>query len=136
MKRLTASIVVKFVQRQTVPADRVPELILTVHAALLALTAVGGAPKRQSPAKLMRDSIKKDFLVCLEDGVRLKTLKRHLRACHGMTPDQYRQKWGLPPHYPMVAPQYAQLRAAYARDGQLWRQRNRVKPRPGPGDRT
>jgi predicted transcriptional regulator len=136
LKRLTASIVAKFVQSHTLPADQVPGLILAVHAALQALTADGGERQRDSSAKLMRDSIKRGYLVCLEDGARLKMLKRHLRAYHGMTPDEYRLKWGLPPHYPMVAPQYAQLRAVYAREGQLWRQRRKGKPRSGHTDRT
>jgi predicted transcriptional regulator len=131
LRRLTASIVVKFVRRHTLPVQDIPELILAVHTALQAATG-GGEARPKTPAKLMRDSIKRGYLVCLEDGAKLKLLKRHLRACHGLTPDEYRRKWGLPSHYPMVAPQYAELRATYAREGELWRQRKRGRP---PSDR-
>ena len=104
-------------------------------AVLRALTAeaIGEAPK---PAVPVRRSITPEYLVCLEDGKKLKMLKRHLRSTYGMTPDEYRQKWGLPPDYPMVAPNYAEQRSVFAKKIGLGRAGGRAGTRAGPAKKS
>src|SRR5689334_17699546 len=107
---LTADIVAAHVSNNSVGLSDVSQLIANVHAALANL---GGKPvenARQEPKVSVRASIKPDYLVCLEDGKKLKMLKRHLMTHYQMTPDDYRQKWGLNSDYPMVAPNYAEKR--------------------------
>ena len=113
---LTADIVAAFVSHNSVPTADLPELIRSVHAALQNL----GDPKAEEPEVLVpavsiKKSITPDFVVCLEDGKKFKSLKRHLRTKYDMTPDQYRAKWGLPSDYPMVAPNYASARSELAK---------------------
>ena len=108
---LTADIVSAHVSNNDVRVADVPGLIATVHQALSGL----GVPTqvdevRPDPAVSVRASVKRDHLVCLEDGKKMKMLKRHLMTEHGMTPDEYRQRWGLAGDYPMVAPEYAETR--------------------------
>ncbi|MGX7895796.1 MucR family transcriptional regulator [Tsuneonella sp. HG222] len=107
----TTDIVVSYVSNNSVAADEVSTLIRTVHATLAGL---GGAEapveERPEPAVSVRSSIKRDHIVCLEDGKKMKMLKRHLMTDHGMTPDEYRARWGLQADYPMVAPEYAEKR--------------------------
>lgn len=114
---LTADIVAAHVSNNSVAVNDLPTLISNVHTALAAL--VGPAPvvpeAKQEPAVSIRSSIKPDYVVCLEDGKKLKMLKRHLMTHYGMTPDQYRTKWGLPADYPMVAPNYAEQRRTLAK---------------------
>jgi predicted transcriptional regulator len=114
---LTADIVAAHVSNNSVAVNDLPTLISNVHTALAAL--VGPAPvvpePKQEPAVSIRSSIKPDYVVCLEDGKKLKMLKRHLMTHYGMTPDQYRTKWGLPADYPMVAPNYAEQRRTLAK---------------------
>lgn len=112
---LTADIVASHVMNNSVSANDVAGMIKTVHAALkgLGTPAIEPAPV-QEPAVSIRTSIKPDYIVCLEDGKRLKMLKRHLMSHYQMTPDQYRTKWKLPADYPMVAPNYAQQRKELA----------------------
>lgn len=108
---LTSDIVAAHVSNNNVEVSDVPALITTVYQALASLD--GGAPKaeeRPEPAVSVRASVKKDHLVCLEDGKKMKMLKRHLMTEHGMTPDEYRARWGLGADYPMVAPDYAETR--------------------------
>ena len=108
---LTADIVAAHVSNNNVTVDDVPALITTVHQALRGLG--GDAPVeevRPDPAVSVRASVKRDHLVCLEDGKRMKMLKRHLMTEHGMTPGEYRQRWGLAADYPMVAADYAETR--------------------------
>lgn len=108
---LTADIVAAHVSNNTLSVDEVPTLISTVYGALAGLG--GSAPveeARPEPAVSVRASVKRDHLVCLEDGKKMKMLKRHLMTEHGMTPDDYRQRWGLAADYPMVAPDYAETR--------------------------
>jgi predicted transcriptional regulator len=113
---LSADIVAAYVSHNSVTPGGLPALIETVHVALSKLGAVEAVPKIEAlvPAVLIRKSITPGFLICLDDGKRLKTLKRHLTNL-GMTPDQYRTKWGLPDRYPMVAPEYAATRSALAK---------------------
>ena len=126
---LTASIVSAFVSNNSVAAGDIPVLINQIHSALL---RVSSGTKEQSaeplkPAVSPKKSITPDYLVCLEDGKKFKSLKRHLRTQYNMTPEQYREKWGLPPDYPMVAPNYAAARSKLARDMGLGQQRRRRK---------
>lgn len=113
---LTADIVSSHFANNTVAAADVPSIIQNVYATLAGL----GSPaevvvERQEPAVSIRASIKPDYIVCLEDGKKLKMLKRHLMTRYGMTPDDYRAKWGLPSDYPMVAPNYAEQRRTLAK---------------------
>ena len=110
-------IVASYVANNTIASDQLPALIRSVHAALATLSDRAPAPasERPKPAVPINKSIHRDFLVCLEDGKELKMLKRHLRSTYGMTPDQYRKRWGLPADYPMVAPSYAARRSDFAK---------------------
>ena len=113
---LTADIVAAHVSNNSVAVNDLPNLIANVHGALAHLTSQSPAPEvRAEPSVSIRSSIKPDHIVCLEDGKRMKMLKRHLMTDHQMTPDQYRQKWGLNSDYPMVAPNYAEQRRALAK---------------------
>ncbi len=113
---LTADIVAAHVSNNSVAVNDLPQLIANVHGALSALGGPGSVPEvRQEPKVPIRSSIKPDYIVCLEDGKRLKMLKRHLMTHYQMTPDQYRQKWGLNSDYPMVAPNYAEQRRTLAK---------------------
>lgn len=115
--RLGSGIVAAFVSRNPVPADAVPEIIRTVHQALTGVSR--GAPaapeERPRPAVPIARSIQQDFIVCLEDGKKLKMLKRYLRSRYDLSPEEYRRRWGLPPDYPMVAPAYAARRSDFAK---------------------
>ncbi len=114
---LTADIVSAHVSNNSVAVSDLPMLIANVHGAL---TALGGVvtpePVALEPAVPIRNSVKRDFIVCLDDGKKLKMLRRHLMTHYGMTPDDYRAKWGLPADYPMVAPAYAEQRRQLAKD--------------------
>ena len=113
---LTADIVAAHVSNNSVGVNDLPQLISNVHGALATLTGTSAVPEiRQEPKVSVRASIKPDYIVCLEDGKRLKMLKRHLMTHYQMTPDQYRRKWGLNTDYPMVAPNYAEQRRALAK---------------------
>ena len=113
---LTADIVAAHVSNNSVAVNDLPQLIANVHSALSAIGGAASVPEvRQEPKVPIRSSIKPDYIVCLEDGKRLKMLKRHLMTHYQMTPDQYRQKWGLNSDYPMVAPNYAEQRRTLAK---------------------
>ena len=113
---LTADIVSSHFANNSVAAGDVPGIIQNVYATLAGLgSPVEVVVERQEPAVSIRASIKPDFIVCLEDGKKLKMLKRHLMTHYGMTPDQYRAKWGLPADYPLVAPNYAEQRRMLAK---------------------
>ena len=107
---LTTDIVAAYVSNNSVPAGELPGLIADIHAAIAGVAA-GAVPQqpeeRPVPAISVRKSVTPDFLICLEDGKKFKSLKRHLTTHHGLTPDEYRQKWNLPADYPMVAPTYS-----------------------------
>jgi len=115
--RLGAGIVAAYVSRNSVGTEAVPDIIRTVHQALEGLSR--GAPppveERPKPAVSIARSVQHDFIVCLEDGKKLKMLKRYLRSRYGMSPDEYRRRWGLPADYPMVAPAYAARRSDFAK---------------------
>ncbi len=113
--RLCADIVSAHLRKQATPPDALPELIRSVHAALRDAGTPAEAASPQEPAVPVRKSVFPDYIVCLEDGKKLKMLKRHLQASYGLTPDEYRAKWGLPASYPMVAPNYAEHRSDLAR---------------------
>jgi predicted transcriptional regulator len=111
---LAAEVVTSFVSNNSVPRGELPALIETVYAAVRRLTVAAAAIDPPTPAVSIRKSVTPDYLICLEDGKRFKSLRRHL-ATLGMTPDQYRAKWSLAPTYPMVAPNYAAQRSALAK---------------------
>lgn len=114
--RMTAEVAAAYVGNNSLPASQLPEVIKTIYSSISALD--GGAPLAASGAKPMvpiKKSIAPDYIICLEDGKKLKMLKRHLRTSYGMTPEEYRIKWGLPADYPMVAPNYAAQRSAFAK---------------------
>ena len=113
---LTADIVSAHVSNNSVAVNDLPVLIQNVHSALTGLGSRSEEPEvKQEPAVSVRSSIKPDYIVCLEDGKKLKMLKRHLMTHYQMTPDEYRQKWGLNSDYPMVAPNYAEQRRSLAK---------------------
>ncbi|WP_395645345.1 MucR family transcriptional regulator [Terricaulis sp.] len=114
---MAAEIVSAYVSANQVPPQDIPALIRTVHSAL---REVSGAPagvseSSQEPAVAIKKSVTPDYIVCLEDGKKFKSLKRHLRTRYSMTPEEYRAKWGLPHDYPMVAPNYAKERSNLAK---------------------
>ena len=124
---LAAEIVAAYVSKNSVPAVELPGLIGDIHAALARLTA-GSVPAKieaPKPAVPAKKSVTNDYIVCLEDGKRFKSLKRHLRTQYNMSPDDYREKWGLSADYPMVAPNYAQARSKLAKEMGLGQQRRR-----------
>ena len=110
----TADIVASHVQNNSVAISDLPQLIQTVHDSLAGLSG-GAAEEKPQPAVSVRRSVTPDHIVCLEDGRKLKMLKRHLATAYGMTPEEYREKWGLPADYPMVAPNYAKQRSSLAK---------------------
>jgi predicted transcriptional regulator len=124
---LTADIVSAYVSNNSVSANDIPGLINQVHAALLRVsngtTEMTAEPLK--PAISVKKSITPEYIVCLEDGKKFKSLKRHLRTQYNMTPEQYREKWDLPPEYPMVAPNYAAARSQLAKQMGLGQQRRR-----------
>ena len=114
---LTSQIVAAYVERNNIQSADMPALISTVHQSLMKLgqpEAPTEAPVELKPAVPVKKSIFPDYLVCLEDGKKLKMLKRHLRTSYDLTPGEYRAKWGLPADYPMVAPNYAKARSDLA----------------------
>ena len=125
---LTADIVAAHVSNNSVAVGDLGTLISNVHGALSTLGSPTVAPEvKQEPAVSVRSSIKPDYVVCLEDGKKLKMLKRHLMTHYNMTPDQYRAKWNLPADYPMVAPNYAEQRRALAKKIGLGTKRRRPR---------
>ena len=125
---LAADIVAAFVSNNSVPVTDLPGLIASVHAALGGLGHGEATEQAEplTPAVPIKKSIMPDYLVCLEDGKRFKSLKRHLRSQYNMTPEQYREKWNLPADYPMVAPKYAETRSRLAKHMGLGRQRGKA----------
>ena len=116
---LTATIVSAYVGNNVVPVSELPTLINTVRKGLIDATSPAQAPQEAAelrPAVPIKKSVTPEYIVCLEDGKKLKMLKRHLASSYGMTPDEYRARWGLPSDYPMVAPSYAKARSDLAKD--------------------
>ena len=120
----TTGIVVAYLRNNTLSLSDLSRVIREVHASLSTLGDGPATPPRE-PAVAIKKSVQPDYLVCLEDGKKLKMLKRHLRTNHAMTPEDYRAKWGLSPEYPMVAPNYAEQRSAFAKDIGLGRKSGR-----------
>lgn len=115
--RMTTDIVASFVSNNKVSSDELSDLIRTVHKTLAAISGSETVPpvERPKPAVPVNKSVQHDHIVCLEDGKKLKMLKRYLRSTYNMSPDDYRRRWGLPPDYPMVAPAYAARRSEFAK---------------------
>ncbi|HYG87903.1 MAG TPA: MucR family transcriptional regulator [Azospirillum sp.] len=122
---LTAKVVAAYVGNNTVGVNDLSTLINSVQAAFRGLGEEKAAPQKteQTPAVPIKKSVTPDYIVCLEDGKKLKMLKRHLKTVYGMSPDEYRAKWSLPPEYPMVAPNYAKARSEMATKLGLGRKR-------------
>jgi predicted transcriptional regulator len=129
---LTADIVSAYVSQNSLPVAGLPDLIASIHSSLtdLGQPSVTKLP-RQEPATNPKTSVKPDYIICLEDGKKFKSLKRHLAVHYGLAPDEYREKWGLNPDYPMVAPNYAAQRSTLAKAAGLGR-----KPRPTPAKKA
>ena len=127
----TTGIVAAYLGNNHVATSEIPTLIRTVHESLskLGQPAEPEAAAKPVPAVPIRKSVTPDYIVCLEDGKKLKMLKRHLRSTYGMTPEEYRARWGLPTDYPMVAPNYAERRSQFAKEIGLGRTR-RTEPEP------
>jgi predicted transcriptional regulator len=128
---LAADIVSAYVSNNSVPSSDLPSLINDIHSALVRVAGGGiempaEAPKPVIPVK---KSVAPDYIICLEDGKKFKSLKRHLRTQYNMTPEQYREKWGLSPDYPMVAPNYAKARSDLAKEMGLGQQRRKRQAR-------
>jgi predicted transcriptional regulator len=123
---LTTEIVSAYVASNNVASNDLTNLIADVHSALhrTASGPVEPAAEAQKPAVNVRKSVTADYIVCLEDGQKFKSLKRHLRTHYDLTPEQYREKWGLPADYPMVAPNYAKARSALAKEMGLGQKRS------------
>ena len=114
--RMTAQVVAAYVSNNPVPAAQLAEVIRAIHASLAGLESNGvQSAGGEAPAVPVKKSVTPEYIVCLEDGKKLKMLKRHLRTAYGLSPEQYRAKWGLPADYPMVAPTYAAQRSAFAK---------------------
>ena len=127
---LTASIVSAYVSKNSVPVAGLPDLVASVHASLQKLAgSLEPEPAPLTPAVPIKKSVTPDYIVSLEDGRKFKSLKRHLSAHYGMTPDEYRAKWNLPSDYPMVAPNYAQARSALAKSMGLGQKRAATRKR-------
>ena len=114
LTRLTADVVAAYVSNNSVPVADLPTMIKSIHATFQALGTDAPATS-QKPAVPIKKSVHHDYLICLEDGAKLKMLKRYLRTRYNMTPEDYRQKWSLPGDYPMVAPNYAEQRSVLAK---------------------
>ncbi|WP_029029215.1 MucR family transcriptional regulator [Salinarimonas rosea] len=129
---LAAEVVASYVANNSLPAQDLPGLIELVYSAVAGLGRAKEAERDAplEPAVAIRRSVTPDFIVCLEDGKKFKSLKRYLRTRYGLTPEQYRERWGLPPDYPMVAPNYARARSDLAKEMGLGQQRRRRRPPP------
>lgn len=129
--RMTAEVVSAYVSNNLLPATQIADTIKSVYGSLNALESGLGEVKRAplKPAVPIRKSVTPDYIICLDDGKKLKMLKRHLRTTYNLTPDEYRAKWGLAPDYPMVAPNYAAQRSAFAKKIGLGRKARHPKRR-------
>lgn len=124
---LAADIVSAYVSNNSVATGDLPGLIGDIHSALVRLSSgtIDAPAESLKPAVPIKKSITPDYIVCLDDGKKFKSLKRHLRTQYDMTPEEYRERWGLPPDYPMVAPNYAQARSQLAKKMGLGQQRRK-----------
>jgi predicted transcriptional regulator len=133
--QMTAEIVAAFVANSNVPAGELPRTITMVHASLSTLSQNSGVAEKEpevlKAAVSIRKSVTPDYIICLEDGKKLRMLKRHLRTAYGLSPDEYRARWNLPSDYPMVAPSYAKQRSDFAKKIGLG-QNSHARRKPGP----
>lgn len=116
LRGLTTDIVSSYLANNSVPAEQIPALIHQLFDALVKVGTGEQKPEALKPAVPIKKSVFPDYIICLEDGKKLKMLKRYLMSSYSMTPEEYRSRWGLPPDYPMVAPAYAEKRSALARE--------------------
>tara|TARA_R110000751_G_scaffold8041_3_gene32551 strand:+ start:57256 stop:57678 length:423 start_codon:yes stop_codon:yes gene_type:complete len=124
LAELTAEVVAAYVSNNVVQTSDLPGLIANVHSALGSTAKQTVTPvEKQKPAVSVRKSVQHEYIVCLEDGMKFKSLKRHLMTYHGLTPEEYREKWNLPADYPMVAPAYAEARSKLAKEMGLGQKR-------------
>ena len=123
LAEITADVVASYVRKNKVSISELPELIVSVHSAFARLNGDNllQVETNQVPAVAIGNSVSENYLTCLEDGLEFKSLKRHLRSHHNMSPEQYRDKWGLPADYPMVAPNYSLKRSKLAKESGLGR---------------
>lgn len=128
--RLSVDIVAAYVGHNQISSQQIPEVISTVHGSLRCIDGKA-ATERLKPAVSVGRSIKPDYIVCLEDGRKMKMLKRHLRTSYGMSPDEYRAKWNLPSDYPMVAPNYSIKRSEFAKNIGLGLKTGKKRKRAG-----
>ena len=127
---LASEIVAAYVSKNAVPAGEVSALLKSIHGALNGLSQAAGAPETSAkPAVPVKKSVTAEYVICLEDGKKLKMLKRYLRTRYNLTPEEYRHKWGLATDYPMVAPNYAAKRSEFAKKIGLGRTRPAIKKR-------
>ncbi len=135
---MTAEVVSAYASNNLLAPTQLSEVINTVFTTFAGLERGGGGEKAEplKPAVPLRKSVTPDYIICLEDGKKLKMLKRHLRSTYNMTPDEYRAKWGLPPDYPMVAPNYAEQRSAFAKKIGLGRKTGQKVVRRGRKQKT
>jgi predicted transcriptional regulator len=125
---ITSDIVSAYVANHQVAPESIPEIVNIVFQSLKAIRSGSHvAPEGKQPAVPIAKSVTPDYIICLEDGKQLKMLKRHLRSAYNMSPEEYRRRWNLPPNYPMVAPNYAEVRSRYARDLGLGKNGGRKK---------
>ncbi|MEE8172732.1 MAG: MucR family transcriptional regulator [Alphaproteobacteria bacterium] len=130
--RMTADVVAAYVGHNPLATNDLPGVINAIHASLTDINEGGGGAEPLKPAVPIRRSVTPEFIICLEDGRKLKMLKRHLRTSYNLTPDQYRARWPLGPDYPMVAPNYAKRRSEFAKKiglGQKTRRKRGAKRR-------
>ncbi len=130
--RMTADVVAAYVGNNPLATNDLPGVINAIHASLADLDSDGAGAKQPKPAVPIRRSVTPEFIICLEDGKKLKMLKRHLRTSYNLTPDEYRARWQLGPDYPMVAPNYAKRRSEFAKKiglGQKARRKRGAKRR-------
>ncbi len=127
--RMTAAVVSAYVRNNPLPSGEMTALIGAIHRTFAEINRAAVEPQAPTPAVPVNKSIQPDYLICLEDGRKLKMLKRHLRTTYDMTPEDYRAKWGLPVDYPMVAPNYAKQRSAFAKEIGLGRKSRRPRKR-------
>ena len=134
---LTGSIVAAYVSNNKISVSELPDLIRSVYESFSRAgqsAAQGSSELSVKPAVSIKKSITPDYLICMEDGIKLKMLKRHLRTHYGLTPQQYREKWGLPSDYPMVAPSYAEKRSMLAKQIGLGAKRDKAGARSSDND--
>ncbi|MBL4537040.1 MucR family transcriptional regulator [Oceanicaulis alexandrii] len=117
LMRMTTDIIASFLSHNSVPAESVPDMIKSVYATMKEISGEPAKPEpKAKPAVPVSRSVSDDYIVCLEDGKKLKMLKRYLRSQYDMSPEDYRRKWGLPADYPMVAPNYSKRRSEFAKE--------------------